>query len=112
MNRVDSCNAPDGFMGIHSTPANHRLQPTARTPRHLSAGATISDSHGTDFETFLASAVKVKNAVTSGDPVPFHIVTGMKLNQDISTGTVLTQGMVKELGASPLWKLRAQQDGG
>ncbi len=26
MNRVDSCNAPDEVMGMHSTPANKRME--------------------------------------------------------------------------------------
>ena len=82
----------------------------ARAKQDLSAGITISSSHDLDFEAFLAPAIQVGNPTSSDSPIPYHLVTGLRLEQDISAGTALTQQMVENLTESPLWQLRVKQD--
>ena len=62
------------------------------------------------FETLLAPAAKVGDSETPDSPIPYHMVTGMRLKEDISTGAALTVGMVQNLTESPLWHLRTERD--
>ena len=82
----------------------------ARAKQDLSAGITISSSHNLDFEAFLAPAIQVDNPTSSDSPIPYHLVTGLRLEQDIVAGTALTHQMVENLTESPLWQLRVEQD--
>jgi len=81
-----------------------------RAKHDLSAGITISGGHDLDFEVFLAPAIQVGNLTSSDSPTPYHLVTGLRLEQDISAGAVLTHQMVEDLTESPLWQLRVKQD--
>lgn len=75
----------------------------------LPAGTELHGAHDDKWETFLAPAVSLSSEATS-DPIPYHIATGHKLTDDVSTGTVMTQDIVEGITDSPLWKLRAEQD--
>ncbi len=81
-----------------------------RATQDLPSGTDLHGAHDTNWEIFLAPATKIKNTPTDA-PIPYHIATGSRLTQNVSKGTILTQQMVENIAKSPLWKLRAIQDG-
>lgn len=80
-----------------------------RSRTSLLAGSIISDSHNSDFETFLAPATTETNPDAS-TPIPYHLTTGLRLKNDIAADTVLTHQMIDNLAESSLWQLRVQQN--
>ena len=79
-----------------------------RAKEDLAAGTEFRGAHDPKWETFLAPSVKL-SASPSNEPMPYHIATGSRLNQNVSTGTTLTQSMI-EPADTPLWNLRREQD--
>lgn len=81
-----------------------------RAKQDLPAGSDLRGAQDSNWETFLALATKIGDSPTD-NLIPYHIATGSHLAQDVPAGSVLTQKMVKNVDESPMWKLRANQDG-
>lgn len=80
-----------------------------RAKQDLPAGTELHGAHDDKWETFLAPAARIESAATDS-PIPYHIATGSRLTQNVTSGTVMTQTMVENITESPLWKMRAEQD--
>ncbi len=82
----------------------------ARSAHDLKAGSTIHSSHehpNSGLEPVIVPSVSIGN----GNPLPFYMAIGNRLNVDVPAGTLLTGAMIEPPLASRLWELRQAQDG-
>lgn len=70
------------------------------------SGEILGDDHDLSLE---ASIIPAKS-VSSGNPLPAHLLNGRRLKKDIKAGEIITYDMVEEPVQSTLWNLRKEQD--
>ena len=78
----------------------------AKSTRQLKAGTILGGDHSPDIDAAILPASPVAN----GNPLPLHLLDGVRLSKDVVAGTLITQEMVKPPLDSLLWSLRRQQD--
>ncbi|MCC8189820.1 MAG: flagellar biosynthesis protein FlgA [Planctomycetes bacterium] len=98
-----------GLLGIATGSLRYRqdydIVQEARVP--LAAGDVMGNDHDPRLLTRMVPAAPV----TGSNPVPAHMLSGLRLRRDVAPGTVITCDMVERPEtASVLWQLRARQD--
>ena len=78
----------------------------AKSTRQLKAGTILGGDHSPDIDAAILPASPVAN----GNPLPLHLLDGVRLSKDVAAGTLITQEMVEPPLDSLLWSLRRQQD--
>ena len=78
----------------------------AKSTRQLKAGTILGGDHSPDIDASILPASPVAN----GNPLPLHLLDGVRLSKDVAAGTLITQEMVEPPLDSLLWSLRQQQD--
>jgi predicted homoserine dehydrogenase-like protein len=97
-----------GLLGVPTSgrTLRQRFDVVGHTTRPLKAGTLIGDDHDDAFETRIQPAL----SLDPNHPIPFHMATGCRLNQDVPAQMPLTLTMVDIDQNTPLWKLRTEQD--
>ena len=78
----------------------------AKSTRQLKAGTILGGDHSPDIDASILPASPVAN----GNPLPLHLLDGVRLSKDVAAGILITQEMVNTPSDSLLWSLRRQQD--
>jgi predicted homoserine dehydrogenase-like protein len=78
----------------------------AKSNCDLKAGTILDGGHSSDINAAILPA-----SPTIGDnPLPFYLLTGVRLSRDVAAETLITQEMVIPPSDSLLWSLKRQQD--
>ena len=101
-----------GLLGIPT--GSHEVLPhvdiIVEARRDFKAGETFGPSGTTgwnrDFKCSLIPGFRVGPA----KPLPFFMLEGNRLSQDVPSGTIFTMDMLEQPASSALWSLRGQQD--
>jgi predicted homoserine dehydrogenase-like protein len=78
----------------------------AKSTRQLKAGTILGGDHSPDIDAAILPASPVAN----GNPLPLHLLDGVRLSRDVEANMLITQEMVNTPSDSLLWSLRRQQD--
>ncbi len=78
----------------------------AKSTRQLKVGTILGGDHSPDIDAAILPASPVAN----GNPLPLHLLDGVRLSKDVAAGALITQEMVEPPSDSLLWSLRQQQD--
>ena len=78
----------------------------AKSNCELKAGTILGGDHSSDINAAILPASPVAN----GNPLPLHLLDGVRLSKDVAAGALITQEMVEPPSDSLLWSLRQQQD--
>ncbi len=78
----------------------------AKSNCELSAGTILGGGHTNDID----AAILPASPTIGANPLPFYLLTGVRLSKDVATETLITQEMVIPPSDSLLWSLRREQD--
>ncbi len=81
----------------------------ARATRPLAAGTMLTLDQRHAIEGVEAELVPAR-ALDAVSPVPFYLAGWNRLARDVPAGALLTADMIERPSASPLWRMRAEQD--
>ena len=79
----------------------------AKSNCELKAGIVLGGGYSSDID----AAILPASPIAKNNPLPFYLLTGVRLSRDVAAETVITQEMVDPPADSLLWSLRQQQDG-
>jgi predicted homoserine dehydrogenase-like protein len=82
----------------------------AEARRDFQKGETIGPPGNSGWNRDLKCSLVRGFRVGPGKPLPFFMLEGNRLAQDVPTGTVFGWEMLEQPAGSALWTLRAQQD--
>jgi predicted homoserine dehydrogenase-like protein len=82
----------------------------ATTARDFRAGETLGSSGTLGWNRDLRASLVPGFPLTEDGPVPFFMLEGNRLVQDVPAGTSISVDMVDRPDNSPLWSLRQRQD--
>ena len=85
-----------------STTLQPHVDLVARSKRAFKKGEIIDNE--------LDALITPAKPVTDDNPVPFYMLLGNQLSQDVPAGTLITWEMISQPSDSMLWSLRAQQE--
>lgn len=101
-----------GLLGTPTGAADPRplVDMVATTTRAFRAGEIISQPGGLGYDRDLQASLAPARPLAPENPVPYFMLEGIQLAQDVPAGTVITGAMVVEPPGSVLWALRREQD--
>ena len=94
-------NAPTGAATVQP-----HVDLVAQLNCELKAGTILGSDHSPDIDASILPASPIAN----GNPLPLHLLDGVRLSRDVAAETLITTEMVDPPLDSLLWSLRRQQD--